>query len=486
MNRKKHLNKLLYILFFCGQLLLSDLNASYSAPILIFPLEKKKITFDAVTFIWNSENHQSLFIIEVSKNTKFNPLVYRKETYLFDDNPIENFIEFSSGRYYWRVGEKQDKNISYSNVSYFEIGEKKIDPIKIETEKEVEKNSYIYNTAELEQKLHAAEKENKKISDELQKMINLYDMINKNHTLKSNDYKSKLKDNEIKFNEYTEKLKKSNFMIQNLTALNEKTNTEIEELKKDYSNALSKYETKKTELERKLYETQKLLNEEIGKREHFADISQSLYGKNEKMQSEIDKLQKQLSVYSSLNRHFAEKENEFKTINNELSVFKVEKNTLTRQIIALESEKNESAKKNENMNDIISKLNNDISKLKADYAKSLIIAGDLIAENENLKKNLHSHTNAILNDRFIEINNAFDISKYKTNKNYQNWIDKILADCEKANELLKNNDYYFNLAVLYFKSGNFNKALNNINKISNPNETDLTFRKKIMRLISVD
>ena len=300
MNRKKHLNKLLYILFFCGQLLLSDLNASYSAPILIFPLEKKKITFDAVTFIWNSENHQSLFIIEVSKNTKFNPLVYRKETYLFDDNPIENFIEFSSGRYYWRVGEKQDKNISYSNVSYFEIGEKKIDPIKIETEKEVEKNSYIYNTAELEQKLHAAEKENKKISDELQKMINLYDMINKNHTLKSNDYKSKLKDNEIKFNEYTEKLKKSNFMIQNLTALNEKTNTEIEELKKDYSNALSKYETKKTELERKLYETQKLLNEEIGKREHFADISQSLYGKNEKMQSEIDKLQKQLSVYSSL------------------------------------------------------------------------------------------------------------------------------------------------------------------------------------------
>jgi len=85
MKKTKNCNKTFNLLFVFFMLLFLNIAAAYTAPVLIFPVEKIAMTAAEINFIWNSDNQNTQYILEVSKDTEFNPLVYRKETYLLDD-----------------------------------------------------------------------------------------------------------------------------------------------------------------------------------------------------------------------------------------------------------------------------------------------------------------------------------------------------------------------------------------------------------------
>lgn len=306
MNKKNYFKKSVFcyfnILFFCLILLLAISMSGYSAPILIFPLEKSGMAADEINFLWNSANQNTQFLLEISKDTEFNPLVYRKETYLLDDNIKDNIVVFSAGRYFWRVGEKNNGNIEYSNISFFEIAEKKNEPVIIEKEieklvyidpvvieKEIEKIVYVKNDidTETQKKLVKSEELNHKLKIELEDKTNVIAALNKRYNellniqQKNEDYKTK--------NDELEK------QIQQLKL-------DVSKITRDYNNFIAASTNKDKELILLKEENKKYANkiDELEKQYSFSNLKYGeLLSESDKYRTIINNLRETIKALRS-------------------------------------------------------------------------------------------------------------------------------------------------------------------------------------------
>ncbi|MBP7653633.1 hypothetical protein KA977_09440 [Candidatus Dependentiae bacterium] len=480
MKKTKNCNKTFNLLFVFFMLLFLNIAAAYTAPVLIFPVEKIAMTAAEINFIWNSDNQNTQYILEVSKDTEFNPLVYRKETYLLDDQIEENIVLFSAGRYFWRVGEKKNTGIDFSDSSFFEILEKIIEPVivekKIETlvytdtvviENEVEKIVYVKNDMDtkIQEQLVKSEEINDKLKVELEDMTNVIEILNKKYNVII-DEKSKL-EKQLEDEKQT-------------SAAEKRKNISLVEENKILETDLKKMFLMKTELENKLQNELQLNAIEKQKNIILATENQTITNKFENIVEKNAILEKQISDFQIENQNM---EKEIVNINQQLKIqysivdeYKNKNSDLENQIqqlkldiskVTLEYNNFIAASNNKDKEMLLLKEENaeyanKLAELEKQYAFSNLKYGELLSDAdkyrptiEKLEKTIQLLRTQLSEMQFEKISKSVNASDF----------NNALKDIEKLKSIDADNDaLYYNAAVINYKLKDYNKALVEINE----------------------
>jgi len=426
---------LFIFLFFCV-----DITHLYSAAVLIFPTENAKLSRDNFNFIWHSYNQNTKFILEIAKDKQFNNIVYKKESKLFDIS-IEDQNNFDAGLYYWRIAEIFEDNpdkIEYSEIISFEIAD------NVKTSSEI-----VINTA--------ADTSANGASDTLQSSSSEIKSFEKKDTMMVMQ---------------TDLMAEIAKMTEEIAILQKK----LDEKEADQS----KLNKQLINLENSLIiakdENVKLLEKLNNRDKELAIERQNIKKLEEQLTAKNEELKKQSAAIIPVNNLYNEAVATIKMRETELTNLKLERNEYIKKLVLAETKTKEQEQKNKELQEMTLKLQQELAKVKQDYAKVLSASGELIAENDKLKKNFAGYASNILKDRLLEINQSFDSQRYSNDREYRNYILKTLENYEKINEIFQDRDYNFSLVVLYFKIENYNKALNLLNRLQNLNEQELRMK----------